>query len=87
MTRAASRGELGDSLQKYLGRSAFLIPGSAWGLSWDTLLVEPLRDAEWWQVWSLLDDSPADPLTPKCGSEGRGPVQCLPALKLLLFVL
>lgn len=60
MTRAALHGELGDSLQKYLGRSDFLIPGSARGLSWDRLLMELLRDAEWWQVWGLPNDPPAN---------------------------
>jgi len=60
MTRAALCGKHGDSPQKYLGRSAFLIPGSAWGLSWGKLLVELLRKAEQWQVWGLLDDLPAN---------------------------
>lgn len=51
------------SLQKHLGRSAFLTPGSAQGPSWGGQLVELLRDAERWQVWGL----PNDPLAYKGG--------------------
>lgn len=60
MTCTALHGELRDSLQKYLGRSAFLMPGSAQGLSWDRLLVELLNNAERWQVWGLPDDPPGN---------------------------
>ena len=60
MTCAALHGKLRDSLQKYLGRSAFLIPGSTWGASWDRLLMELLRNAKWWQVWGLSDNPPGN---------------------------
>lgn len=91
MTHAALHGKLRHPLQKYPGRSAFLLPGSAQGLSWDRLLTELLRDAERGQVWGLPDDPPANKgELSRSNSQmwvcGKGIcAMYLPALKLLLF--